>query len=139
MTEFLYTNQTDFTYVDSTAVESIYYNSYTEELVVVSRHGAAYKYSDVPVRDYDTFADASSPGKYWNLVKSYHKSAGPIGYNVVFTYQSPTEPSVEYEVTVTRIVTETVRVSANDFNSAGDLALLEYPGAKVVSIKDANA
>jgi len=56
----------EMTYVDSSNIEQIGYDSDTSELHVVFKDGSLYVYSDIPVQIYEELLGAASKGSYLN-------------------------------------------------------------------------
>lgn len=56
----------DMTYVDSSNIEQVGYDSDTMELHVVFKDGALYVYTDVPVQIFEELLVAPSKGSFLN-------------------------------------------------------------------------
>lgn len=78
-TEFEYT---EYTEPNSSAVEIVYYNRDTNDLVVQLNSGDAYRYSNVPKAVFDVFTDKSrSAGRHYAVtVKREYGPGTPEGY-----------------------------------------------------------
>lgn len=93
-TEFEYTDYTDPV---SSAVEEVYYNDQTKELVVQLNSGHAYRYSNVPRFVYDTFAKGVvSAGHFYatNVKRDY----GPGTYEGYDPFYCEVETHFDDEV-----------------------------------------
>jgi hypothetical protein len=56
----------DMTYVDSSNIEQIGYDSDSMELHIIFKDGALYVYANVPVQIYEELLSAPSKGSYLN-------------------------------------------------------------------------
>ena len=68
--------QTQTTIVKSSTIDSLYYSSTTDELMVTFKNGTNYTYWDVTLEDYLTMITSESIGKALNqIIKPKYKYA----------------------------------------------------------------
>jgi KTSC domain len=115
----------------SRLVSAIYFNSYTNDLLVELAGSKVYSYSNFDFPMFTDFKLAPSAGLFYNSkVKKNSNvvSNGFFGYhNEIDFTDIRTEKAVavqnQYEVSVQVTLTTTVRVTADNFDSAASLAL----------------
>lgn len=129
--EFEYTNHHDFNW-ESDLISHIYYNKPFSELWVVMNGGRTYAYNGVLPETFQSFINAPSAGRFYNTTIRGSSNIYSLGFKG-FDYDLKFVPAPsaklaskqEFEVTVQVTLTTTVCVTADNFDSAAELAMDE--------------
>lgn len=135
--QFEYTHE--FSGAGSEAVDDVYYDSETNELLVVVTSGYGYLYRGVPYSVFDQFRNADSFGRFYNfMVKGKYTSIG-IGYDPEVdekSYEAPSMAAVGTPKALTyadgasiTFAPEGFGISNGQFVTTGSLVSLSAPVA----------
>ncbi len=115
---------------DSDLVDSIYYNDSFYELWVVLHGGRTYAYNGVALNTYNNFVNAVSAGQFYNktIRGAGVYSLGFRGFDKDIDFvdlSAKKDAGQQYEVEVQVTLTVSVKVTADNFDSAAQLAMDE--------------
>jgi len=118
---------------ESDLVEAIYYNENEQRLLVVLHGGRVYGYNNVNLVRYENFTKTTSAGTFYNNSIKRERSVTSDGFvaysNEILAVNlkelAKMTNKQDYEVTVQVTLTTTVRVTAENFDSAAQLAMDE--------------
>lgn len=116
--QFVYTNAI---VTNSSALQGVYWNTDTDELVVQFWGGSVIKYVDFNEDDYRAFASALSKGRFYSQYVKGNFRGERMSEDTVFVHQQDVAPSSEVRELVADVQATPITVTINIYVS-GDPA-----------------